>query len=133
MKSHLLLTTIAVVVLVGCGEAKLTEAELALIGAAEDGNIELVKQHIAAGTDVNAKEKYTGYTPLHYAAVGGRTEIAELLITAGADVNAKGRSGRTPLDRAVSKRFFSEDKKETADLLRKHGGKTKKELEAAGK
>ena len=115
---HLLLTTIAAVLVVGCGEAKLTEAELALIGAAEDGNIELVKQHIAAGTDVNAKEKYTGYTPLHYAAVGGRTEIAELLITAGADVNARDAHDFTPLVFAI---HFKHS--ETADLLRKHGAK----------
>ena len=53
----------------------------------------------------------------------GRREVAELLIAKGADVNAKNTVGWTPLDRA--------DDKETADLLRKHGGKTKKELEAA--
>ena len=76
---HLLLTTIAAVVLVGCGESQSTEAELAHIGAVEDGNIEVVKQHIAAGTDVNAKEKFTGDTPLHYTALGDRKEIAELL------------------------------------------------------
>ena len=94
MKSQLLFTTIAAVVLVGCGPsiADLTKA-------VRDGNTEAVKQFIANGVDVNAK----------------------------------GRSGRTPLDRAVSKRFFSDDKKETADLLRKHGGKTAKELKAEGK
>ena len=54
--------------------------------AAFDGNIEAVKQHIAAGTDVNAKDD--GVTPLHSAATYGRKEIAELLIANGADVNA---------------------------------------------
>ena len=38
---HLLLTTIAAVVLVGCGP---NEAELALMDAAKEGNIEAVKQ-----------------------------------------------------------------------------------------
>ena len=51
------------------------------------GNIEAVKQHLAAGTDVNAKLD-RGYTALHYAAHEGHKEIAQLLIAAGADVNA---------------------------------------------
>jgi hypothetical protein len=46
----------------------------------------------------------------------------------GADVNAKDDDGLTPLDAAeeVEDRHASDDivvKKETADLLRKHGGK----------
>ena len=77
-------------------------------------------------------------TPLHAAAVEGYKEIAELLIAKGADVNAKDDDGATPLDLAAreSPRNSPEvkaAKKEIADLLRKHGGKTKKELEAAGK
>ena len=55
-------------------------------------------------------------------------EIAELLIAAGADVNAKRTGGATPLDMTVEA-----DHTETADLLRKHGGKTGGELKAEGK
>jgi len=77
---HLLLTTIAAVVLVGCGPS---EAERALVGAAESGNIEAVKQHIAAGTDVNAKDM-NGETSLTWAAYSGHKEIAELLLANGA-------------------------------------------------
>ena len=54
---HLLLTTIAAVLLVGCGPS---EAERALFDAAESGNIEAVKQHLTAGTDINAKTKGYG-------------------------------------------------------------------------
>jgi len=43
---HLLLTTIAAVVLVGCGSS--------IHQAAGTGNIEAVKQHLAAGANVNA-------------------------------------------------------------------------------
>ena len=93
--------------------------------AAFDGNIEAVTQHLAAGADVNAKGNGE-LTPLHEATRGGRKGIAELLIAKGADVNAKDWRGRTPLD-------FAKRKPELADLLRKHGGKTKKELEAEGK
>ena len=46
---HLLLTTIAAVVVVGCGPN--------IHEAAEDRNIEAAKQYLAAGGDVNAKSK----------------------------------------------------------------------------
>ena len=84
----LLITTIAAVLLVGCGVCGPSEAERALVGAAESGNIEAIKQHLAAGTDVNAKGK-NGWTPLHYAAVESHKEVVELLLANGADVNAK--------------------------------------------
>ena len=95
--------------------------------AAKDGNIEAVKQHLADGTDVNAKDD-NGRTPLHKAAEEGHKEIAELFIAAGADVNAKNNLGGTPLHEAVD-----EGHTEIADLLRKHGGKTQEELKAEGK
>ena len=66
---HLLLTTIAAVVLVGCATTESPEPQTAkapdisLFEAADRGNIEAVKQHIAAGTDVNAKDG-GGWTPL---------------------------------------------------------------------
>ena len=114
---YLLLTTIAAVVLVGCGNL---EADRALLNGAREGNIEAVKQHLAAGADVNVKDN-NGCTPLHTAT----KEIAELLIAKGVDVNAKDDFGRTPLD-------FAKPYPKTADLLRKHGGKTGEELKAEG-
>jgi hypothetical protein len=129
---QILLTTIAVVLLVGCGEPSDFHK------AAREGNIEAVKQFIAAGADVNAKEKDwqgNGWTPLHKAAYKQHKDVAELLIAAGADVNAKAIRGITPLTLATSP-FGPVDQqkyKETVDLLRKHGGKTGEELEAEGK
>ena len=133
-----LLITIAVLVLVGCGESQQSATtpeakpiarvagakapDISIHDAAKKGNIEAVKKHLAAGTDVNAKEWKHRRTPLHFAADNGRKEIVELLINNGADVNARlvggyALKGMTPLDVTILH-------PEIADLLRKHGGKT---------
>ena len=78
---HLLLTTIAAVLVVGCGESQqsapapeskpvepvveaaqpaesskpLSKANSALMDAAKKGNIEAIKQHLTDGADVNVK------------------------------------------------------------------------------
>ena len=198
---HILLTTIAAVVLVGCGESQqmtpaeeakpvdpvaevpakppssvesqstetVTEAanpeppsgkapDISIHKAAGDGNIEAVKQHLTAGTDVDARDA-EDKTPLHYAAWRGHKEIIELLIDKGASVNAKPEFGTTPLYYAALKGHketaellinkgadvnakrndgktpldftISYKRPETAELLRKHGGKTGEELKAA--
>ena len=106
---HLLLTTIAAVILVGCGPD--------IHDAAYFGNIEAAKRLIAEGVDVNA-ELEGGSTPLHLAVQEGHKEIVELLIANGADVNAKREGGETPLDVAITRHWTH-----IADLLRKHGGK----------
>ena len=154
---HLLLTTIAAVLLAGCGksqqsakpaEAKPVEpvpkaatpepttpkaSDISIHAAAGTRNLESLKQHLAAGTDVNAKDDAVK-TPLHRAALLRHKETIELLIAAGADVNAKLDDGITPLDRAEKLEDFQKSpetkaaKKETADFLRKHGGKTGAEL-----
>ena len=81
---HILITTIAAVLVVGCGESQPPEPptakapDISIHDAVNEGNIEAVKQHIAAGTDVNAKTN-AGMTPLSLANVFDRTEIADLL------------------------------------------------------
>jgi ankyrin repeat protein len=165
---QLLLTIIAAVVLVGCGfgvnkplvvsvdpVAGAKAPDTSIHDAVSKGNIEAVKHHIAAGTDINAKSNTKSqYTPLFMAAFKGHKEIAELLIANGADVHAKDKSGGTSLliatmlgrtevvELLISKGAYvnAKDrlgrtpldfaKKTTADLLRKHGGKTGAELKA---
>ena len=140
---HLLLTTIAAVLVVGCVESQQsvpqTETkpesstakapDISIHKAAGDGNIAVIKQHLAAGTDVNATDEFLGMTILHDAVLGGQKEIVEFLIAQDADVNATGRTYQTPLDTALE----ASRNKEIADLLRKHGGKTSEELKAEGK
>ncbi len=97
MKSQLI-AIIAAVLVVGCGPSA---PDISIHEAAYDGNIEAVKQHLAAGADVNAKAT-RGFTPLHYAVMKkdilhDHKEIVELLIDNDADVNAKDGSERTPL------------------------------------
>ena len=61
------------------------------------GNLEAVKQHIEAGTDINKKDAMSGSTPLISAASFGKNDIAKALIDAGADLRLKNNDGATAL------------------------------------
>ena len=131
-----LLITIAAVLLMGC--AKPPPPDISIHSATENGNIKAVKQHLAAGTDGNAKDDFLGWTPLHYTAASGNRQITKLLISKGANVNAINSNNDTPLDIAALTFGIETSKQrsnltQTADLLRKHGGKTSEELKAEGK
>ena len=65
------------------------------------GDMEAIKQHIAAGSDLNDKEPAVGSTPLISAAFFGKTEIAKVLIEAGADINLQNNEGSTALHSAA--------------------------------
>jgi len=100
--------------------------------AALGGHKEIVELLIIKGADLNTESGYYG-APLHVAAGLGHEEVVELLIANGANLNVKDGFGRTPLDAAeLLYEWDSPDtrvaKRQTADLLRKHGGKTGDEL-----
>ena len=103
--------------------------------------VDIAKLLIAEGADVNAKTEEE-LTPLMFAAFGGSIELVELLIGEGADVNAMSASRETALDAAETEiESDTPEQKEAkikiAELLRKHGGKSKskegKELDLDGK
>ena len=61
------------------------------------GDLEVIQQHIKAGSDLDVREPSMGSSPLISAAVFGKTDISRELIKAGADVNITGKHGWTPL------------------------------------
>ena len=151
---HLLLTTIAAVVLVGCGEAQQSTpqvepvepvAEVPVQPSPPPAEAKPVAETTKPTTPPKAVTANKGADPargikpepptakapdisIHEAAMQRNLEAVKQHIAAGADVNAKDVNGYTPLDWAI----FNKDT-ETADLLRKHGGKTSAELKAEGK
>ena len=132
--------------LVGCGESQPPETltakapDIDIHGAAAKGNIEAVKQHLAAGTDVNAID-LNGMTPIdladgeiaallrkhggktgkelsiYIAAMSGNIEAVKQHLNDGTEVNAKNSDGRTPLHLAA---FGGH--KEIVELLIAKGG-----------
>ena len=69
--------------------------------AAGDGNLNALKQHIAAGTDLDQRLPDDQSTPLMIAALFGRTEAAKALIEAGAKLDLKKNDGGTALMNAA--------------------------------
>ena len=72
--------------------------------ATATGNLEAIRKHIEAGSDLNVRDPEGGACPLSTAALFGQTEAASALIEAGADINCIGNDGATPLE-AVSAPF----------------------------
>lgn len=64
-------------------------------------NLEVVKQHIEAGTDINKKDALSSSTPLITAASFGKISIARALIDAGADLSPVNKDGSTALHAAA--------------------------------
>jgi ankyrin repeat protein len=95
--------------------AKGPEGAMALMSAAANGNVELVRMMLAMGVDVNAvsppeteaKVKngpiaLGNFTALILAAAAGGPETVKVLLDAGANVNAQDIRGMTPLMLAVA-------------------------------
>jgi len=102
MKSNVLrviLLSLAGLLGAGCGPGK---PDKPLHTAVQEGNYPVVRHHIAAKSDLNAKDK-AGWTALHLAAMKGDLPMVQLLTTAGADINRPGPGGKTPLDVAREK------------------------------
>ena len=101
---HLLLTTIAAVVLVGCDphidSVYLGHAESKFLGDVGRGDTKTVKAYLDKGGNVNLQDE-PGMTPLHHAVNGNwnraNFDTIKLLIVKGANVNAIDDTHHTPL------------------------------------
>jgi ankyrin repeat protein len=82
-------------------ESVIDAPEMNIQAAILSNNIEVVKQHIEAGTDINKKDVMSGSTPLITAASFGKNKIAQELIDAGADLTLKNNDGATALHSAA--------------------------------
>lgn len=81
--------------------ASLSKPNINIHSAVLSGNLEAVKQHIKAGTNINEKETMSGSTPLISAATFGKNSIAKVLIDAKADLSIKNNDGATALHTAA--------------------------------
>lgn len=98
-----------------------TEPSVSIWKAATTGNTAAIQQHIAVGSDLNAREEIGGSTPLILAAIFGQPDIAKSLIDAGADLEARNNSGGTALHLAS---FFCQP--EVVEILLQAGADTSK-------
>jgi hypothetical protein len=96
----------AITFVAGCGESNQqsvntsTPPTISLFDAAAKGNLEAVKKHIAAGTDLNEKDpnpQGAKDTALGMAAAFGHVDVAKALINAGVDLDTRNKNGSTPL------------------------------------
>ena len=82
-------------------ESVVAKPKINIHEAVLSGNLELVKQHIKAQTNINEKDVMSGSTPLISAASFGKNEIAKVLIAANADLAIKNNDGSTALHAAA--------------------------------
>jgi len=109
MKGYTKLLWLPVIVLAamlaGCGNtAEVAAPTMNAWEAAATGNVEVLRAHAAAGTDLDAKEPAGGGTPLHIAAMAGQPASVDALVAAGADLEARNNQNGTPLHVAA---FFA--------------------------
>jgi hypothetical protein len=137
---HILITTIAAAVLVGCGETQqssppeaqpaepASEAPVQLSSPPPETKpvepVEPVAKAAQPAQDAEAA-KQEANRALMAATRDGNIEAIKQQLAAGADVNAIDDEGLTPMDR------FGDE--ETAALLYKHGAKRARDLKAEGK
>uniref|UniRef100_A0A915Q0P6 Acyl-CoA-binding domain-containing protein 6 n=1 Tax=Setaria digitata TaxID=48799 RepID=A0A915Q0P6_9BILA len=70
--------------------------------ALDEGNVEKLKDLLAANLGLLEEKDENQLTALHWASDRGKLELVDFLVNAGADVNIQDYSGQTPLHYAVS-------------------------------
>ena len=95
---------------------RISDLDSRLLKAAREGRLKEVKELLQSNANIEAKDGFFAYTPLHLAAENGRRDIVDLLLEKKADIEAKNGHQETPLHLAA----YS-DRKEVVTLLLEKG------------
>ena len=128
----LLFSLVAIVLLASCGSDAQTKKNgkeapaIDIHTAVVSNNVEAVKQHLEAGTNINEKDPFGGSSPLISASLFDKPEMVKILLDAGADINFQNNDGSTALHTAA---FFCRpeivkmllDKKADKNIKNKYG------------
>ena len=96
-----------------------TDGASTLYMASQNGHVDIVKQILKDGAEVNIDDKRYGATPLWIASGQGHDEIVKLLLEAGANVNARlHRGGKKYTPLSIAKK---EGHREIVRLLKEYG------------
>ena len=108
-------------------KAKLSKELFTLSKLVKSGSINEVIDflHDELNKDEVNEVNDVGSTPSHFAAQRGDEKILEFLFKNGANLNVRNKYSHTPLDMSFNQA--------SANLIRRHGGKTGEELKAEGK
>lgn len=99
--------------------AKDVEGYTALHLAVTEKRLEIVRELIKSGANVNAEEYGNKCTPLHLACMVGEREIVEELVKAGGEVEQEDECGMTAMDYAKNSKEVTEVLKKETDRIEK--------------
>ena len=123
---HLLLTTIAAVVLVGCGNADNKPTREAwqyssIHEAAKEGDLNAIKWFLHGGINVNTAGSFRNASPLYMAAYSYDYEAAKLLLSYAANVHQLDFEKETALHTAAYHSYVGKGDVKLIGLLIDHG------------
>ncbi|WP_264706617.1 MULTISPECIES: ankyrin repeat domain-containing protein [unclassified Wolbachia] len=99
--------------------AKDVEGYTALHLAVTEKRLEIVRELIKSGGNVNAEEYGNKCTPLHLACMVGEKEIVEELVKAGGEIEQADKFGMTAMDYAKNSKKITEVLKKETDRIEK--------------
>ncbi|WP_353280143.1 ankyrin repeat domain-containing protein [Wolbachia endosymbiont (group B) of Silvanus unidentatus] len=95
------------------------EGYTALHLAVTEKRLEIVRELIKSGADVNAEEYGNKCIPLHLACMVGEKEIVEELVKAGGEIEQEDECGMTAIDYAKNSKEVTEVLKKETDRIEK--------------
>ncbi|WP_353279935.1 ankyrin repeat domain-containing protein [Wolbachia endosymbiont (group A) of Ennomos erosarius] len=87
--------------------------------AVTEKRLEIVRELIKSGADVNAEEYGNKCIPLHLACMVGEKEIVEELVKAGGEIEQEDTFGMTAMDYAKNSKEITEILKKETDRIEK--------------